>query len=94
MDEVSFKEFLENSSNISSKEKAVRSRISKALKVERDLNVNLDSIVCDDNKTYELLTLIPKRMNEQNGVYQNAVRKYYEFRNHKKFPKLNDFKRY
>ncbi|MFJ8236345.1 hypothetical protein ACIQ34_11425 [Ureibacillus sp. NPDC094379] len=94
MDEVAFKVYLEKDANISSKEKAVRSRVAKALKVERDLNINLDSIVCDDRKTYELLISIPQKMNEQNGVYQNAVRKYYEFKNHKKFPRLSDFKRY
>lgn len=42
-------------------------------------------------RTYDLLTSIPKNMNEISGNYQNAVRKYYEFRNHKKFPRLNDF---
>lgn len=87
-----FERFLIESAAIQSKEKAVASRIAKALKVERDLKVNLDNIVTDDDKTYELLTKIRENMNEVNGVYQNSVRKYYLFINGKEFPKMNIYK--
>lgn len=87
-----FERFLIESEAIQSKEKAVASRIAKALKVERDLKVNLDNIVTDDDKTYELLTKIRENMNEVNGVYQNSVRKYYLFINGKEFPKMNIYK--
>lgn len=50
MDEIAFKAYLEKDTNIESKIKAVSSRVSRALKVERELNVNLDLIVSDDNK--------------------------------------------
>ena len=92
MDITGFTRFLDEQSEITSKDKAVRSRVSKALKVERDLKVELDEVVKDERKTYEILLQIQTKMNEQNGVYQNAVRKYYEFKNHKKFPRLNSFK--
>lgn len=59
--------------------------------MERELRVNLDSIVCDNVKTHELLINIPKGINERSGNYQNIVRKHYQFKN-KKFPRLNDFK--
>lgn len=83
MRELEFKKFLIESMDIKSKEKAVSSRISKALRVERDLNINLDSIVVEDEKMYKLLLQIQSQMNETNGVYQNAVRKYYLFVNGK-----------
>ena len=91
MDITGFTKFLDEQSSITSKEKAVRSRVSKAAKVERDLNVNLDEIVKDQQATYLLLLQIQTNMNEQNGVYQNAVRKYYELKNNKKFPRLSHF---
>lgn len=91
MDITGFTKFLDEQSSITSKDKAVRSRLSKAAKVERDLNVNLDEIVKDQQATYLLLLDIQNKMNEHNGVYQNAVRKYYEFKNNKKFPRLSHF---
>ena len=94
MRQTEFECFLIESEAIQSKKKAVASRIAKALKVERDLRVNLDNIVSDDDKTYELLLKIRENMNEMNGVYQNAVRKYYLFANGKEFPRLNHYEKW
>ena len=94
MREIEFERFLVNSEDIVSKKKAVISRVSKALKVERDLRVNLDSIVVDDEKTYNLLLQIREQMKETNGVYQNAVRKYYLFVNGKEFPRISNYEKY
>ncbi|WP_260804611.1 hypothetical protein [Planococcus maritimus] len=58
MRQAEFERFLVDSEAIQSKKKAVVSRIVKALKVERELKVNLDNIVDDDEKTYELLLKI------------------------------------
>ena len=69
MDITGFTKFLDEQSLITSKEKAVRSRVSKAAKVE-----------------------IQNKMNEHKGNYQNAVRKYYEYQNKQKFPKLSNFR--
>lgn len=93
MRQAEFERFLIESDAIQSKKKAVVSRIAKALKVERDLKVNLDHIVSDD-KTYELLLKVRDNMNEVNGVYQNSVRKYYLFVNGKEFPRLNHYEKW
>ena len=93
MREMEFRRFLSESDDIVSKEKAVASRVSKALAVEKKLNVNLDTIVKSEDETYRLLLLIRKQMNEVNGVYQNAVRKYYLFVNGKEFPKINQYEK-
>lgn len=93
MRELEFKTFLVGSKDVVSKDKAVISRISKALKVVRDLKVNLDNIVTDDEKTYKLLLQIREQMNEQNRVYQNSVRKYYLFVNGKEFPRISTYEK-
>lgn len=93
MRQAEFERFLVESEAIQSKKKAVVSRIAKALRVERELKIDLDNVVDDDEKTYELLLEIRKNMNEVNGVYQNSVRKYYLFANEKEFPRLNDYEK-
>ena len=93
MRQIEFERFLVDSVDIKSKKKAVISRVAKALKVERDLKVNLDSIVSDDEKTYKLLLQIREQMNELNGVYQNSVRKYYLFVNGKEFPRITSYEK-
>ncbi|MFD2044571.1 hypothetical protein ACFSTA_08560 [Ornithinibacillus salinisoli] len=55
MREFDFARFLNEQGSISSKDKAVRSRVAKAKKVERDLGVNLDEIVKSDDHTYAVL---------------------------------------
>ncbi|MGE8004247.1 hypothetical protein [Lysinibacillus sp. NPDC093216] len=92
MNITGFEKFLSQQSSITSKTKAVKSRIAKASKVERDLKVDLDDVVKDDQLTYDLLLRIQNEMNEQRGNYQNAVRKYYEYRIGTKFPQLRRFK--
>jgi hypothetical protein len=95
MRENEFEAFLAEDENISSKDKAVRSRLSKARAVEDKMAVNLDSVVSDDRETYRVLRRIPAELHETNGTYQNAVRKYYLFANGREFPTLNQFeKRY
>lgn len=95
MKEFEFKKFLTESNNIESKDKAVQSRVSKALRVERDLKVNLDSIVKDDEEMYNLLLAIKEKLNDKkyHNVHQNAVRKYYLFVNSKEFPRINQYKK-
>lgn len=56
MRELEFERFLVESVDIQSKKKAVISRVTKALKVERDLKVNLDNIVTDDEVDQECST--------------------------------------
>jgi len=93
MKEEQFAKFLISDSQISSKDKAVRSRISKAKLVEEKFNLNLDSVVIDDAKVYDLLNKIRNELNDSNGAIQNAVRKYYIFVNKVGFPSLSRYEK-
>lgn len=93
MREVEFRRYLEQDNSITSKQKAVNSRVGKALIVERGLRVDLDDIVKDDEKTYRLLLDIKEKLNENRGNLQNAVRHYYTFVNGKEFPTIKQFER-
>lgn len=55
MRESEFGRFLNADSNIISKTKAVRSRVSKVRMIERHFDTPLDAIVSSDNITYETL---------------------------------------
>ena len=89
MREDEFRAFLERANQINSKNKAVRSRISRAIIAETILNNSLDYIVADDDRMYEALMRIGEDPREKNGNIQNAVRWYYKFVNGKEFPRLS-----
>lgn len=72
-------------------EGAVKSRMSRANKAEELSGDDLDSVVGDDERMYEVLLKI--RDHDNNGNLQNAVRLYYEYRNGRKFPRLLDYER-
>ena len=91
MKESEFESYLLADENIVSKNKAVRSRVSKARMVEQHFDESLDNIVCDDEKTYKTLLRIKAEMKDQNGTVSNALRKYYVFINGKSFPALSDY---
>ncbi|MBS4214893.1 hypothetical protein [Neobacillus rhizophilus] len=94
MREENFISFLEKDSNIESKSKAVKSRLSKARRVEEEFRVNLDEVVMDDQATYEILKKLRDTLDiSANGSYGNAVRKYYKFVNQKDFPTLIQYER-
>lgn len=93
MREEEFAKFLINDNQINSKDKAVRSRISKARLVEERFNVNLDQIVKDDKKVYDLLIRIKEELKDNNGAIQNSVRKYYIFVNKTAFPTLSKYEK-
>jgi hypothetical protein len=73
MRETEFENFLNADSNIVSKTKAVRSRISKARMVERHFNISLDAIVSDNDKMYNILVRIKQEMKDTNGNISNAL---------------------
>lgn len=93
MDEIRFEIFLTEDTGIKSKFKAVKTRLSKARSVEKCLKADLDSIVCDDNKMYQSLLRINEIMNNRNGAYSNALRKYYIFRNGNEFPMIAEYEK-
>ena len=92
MRETEFESYLLADKKIVSKEKAVRSRISKGKMIEKHFGMSLDSIVNDDDKTYDTLLRIKAEMKDQNGTVSNALRKYYAFANNKVFPALSEYR--
>jgi hypothetical protein len=95
MREEEFRSFLINSADIESKVKAVTSRVAKALYVERELKVNLDSVVKSDEEMYRTLLRIQDELNDKqyHNVHQNAVRKYYLFVKGKEYPRMRQYER-
>jgi hypothetical protein len=91
MIESAFEEFLSKEITITSKDKAVRTRMSKARAVEKMLGENLDSVVNNDEKMYNALLLINTNMNNKSGAYSNALRKYYLFKNGKEFSRISSY---
>jgi len=91
MRETEFESYLLADKKIVSKEKAVRSRISKGRMIEKHFSMSLDSIVNDDDNTYDALLRIKAEMKDQNGTVSNALRKYYAFANNKAFPALSEY---
>lgn len=93
MREKEFEEFLRADDAIKSKTKTISSRVSKARQIERELSVTLDEIMENDCATYELLLRIKHEMKDTNGNVSNALRKYYEFYNGRRFPTLAEYKK-
>lgn len=92
MRETDFEKYLDTDINITSKDKAVRSRMTKARKIEQNFDVSLDAIVVDDGKTFELLSRIKSELGDSNGAISNALRKYYLFTNGREFPRLSEYR--
>ena len=93
MRENEFRSFLEDFEKITSKEKAVNNRVSRANVAEGILGDDLDYIVKDDKKMYESLLIIKQSPQEKNGNIQNALKWYYQFVNGKKFPGIASYER-
>lgn len=88
MKEDQFEAYLESLESIISKNKAVSSRMSKGRKIERDLKVNLDTVIQDDYLTFQTLLRIQREFGDKNGAIQNVLRKYYTFSYGKEFPSI------
>lgn len=93
MDEINFRIFLENRSYKGKRytEKSIAHRMTKARKAEEILNCTLDSIVDDDEKMYHALVKLQENENPAHNPMQNALRKYYIFKNSKEFPYKKEY---
>lgn len=91
--EAEFEKYLLDDENITSKNKAVQTRMSKARAVEATIRNSLDTIVSNDRVMYQALLEINSKMKNQNGAYSNALRKYYTFKNSKIFPQISAYER-
>lgn len=89
MDIDGYVKFLE-SQNLSSAGIATRKRWLNI--AEEYLGKSVDAIVADDNEMYKALIKLQEVDNLAHAPRQNALRKYYLFKNGKEFPRLNRFK--
>lgn len=92
MNETLFEQFLLEDEGITSKNKAVSTRMSKGRAVEKNFG-SLDIIVASDIEMHRVLVEINQKMKNANGSYSNALRKYYTFKNGRDFPRIADFER-
>jgi hypothetical protein len=90
--EKEFRIFLENDPNITSKN-GVAFRLSKARKAFKLLGISLDTIVADDDLMYDSLMKLKPMENPAHNPLQNALRKYYIFKNNCEFPRLSEYRR-
>ena len=88
--EKEFREFLEN---IGLTKNGVASRMSRANIAEEILGYSLDEAVSTDNRMYDSLIKIQPYEDSKHNPIQNAIRKYYIFKNGNSFPQLRCFKR-
>ena len=90
--ESDFRMFLSNDPKIGS-DKAVASRMVKARKAEEVLGMSLDSVVALDDRMYDALVKLRQNEDPAHSPMQNALRKYYIFKNSKEFPQLRYYHR-
>ena len=94
MDERGFREFLSQKTfkGVRYTEKSVASRMTKAKKAENILESSFDLIVADDKKMYDALIELQKHEDPAHNLMQNALRKYYIFKNGKEFPQKKEYR--
>jgi hypothetical protein len=90
--EKEFERFLENDPNLTGKN-GIPFRLSKGRKAEEVLGVSLDTIVANDDSMYDALMKLKPLENPAHNPMQNALRKYYIFKNNREFPRLSQYKR-
>ena len=88
--EAKFREYLEevtylkNGVDVHLTDKAINSRLSRIRAVQEAFSISLDEIVSDDLEMYKALTYLNEIESTTHQPLQNALRKYYEFKNKKK----------
>ena len=90
MNEQGFGVYLKNDPAITSSG-AVAKRMREAAKAEGILGKTLDVVVNDDDVMYESLLELQKHEDPAHNPMQNAVRKYYKFKNEREFPRMRDY---
>ena len=59
----------------------------------KSLGLDLETVVADDDLMYDSLMKLKPLENPKKNPMQNALRKYYYYRNGKEFPRLNNYQR-
>lgn len=73
-------------------EHGAQTRLSWARKAEDILNMDFDLIVADDELMYDSLMKLRPHEDPKKNPMQNALRKYYYYRNGKEFPRLSRYR--
>lgn len=87
MDEEGYRKFLRSEKLT---DKAINSRVTRANRVERVFNVNLDYVIQNEKNMLELREKIYEVYKDRGslpGNLYNAVRKYYKYKNEKEMLK-------
>lgn len=90
MDESGFRTSLEVDEN-NLTDNGINFRISKGRRAEEILGMDLDDAVSSDSTMFSALKKLQDYENPAHNPMQNALRKYYIFRNGKEFPRKKDF---
>ena len=85
MDEEGFVRFLEGQGLSTN---GINTRKNLVNKVSEIIGKDLDDIVADDKSMYNAIMLLQNIDNPAHKSRQNALRKYYAFKNGKDFPRI------
>jgi hypothetical protein len=90
LDEEGYVRFLENQGLSMN---GINTRKSKAREVMEITGKDLDVIVSDDEEMYKAIIELQKIDNPSHTPRQNALRKYYTYKNGREFPRVADYER-
>ncbi|AOY75373.1 MULTISPECIES: hypothetical protein [Clostridium] len=93
MDDRGFRDFLEGEGLT---DKAINSRLTRANRVEREFNVNLDVVIQSEQNMIEVRQKIYESYGDKGstpGNLYNAVAKYYKFKNGIEMPRITQLQR-
>ena len=69
----------------------IATRKTKLYDAEEYIGKSVDAVVANDKEMYQALIKLQEIDNPAHTPRQNALRKYYAFKNGKEFPRLNKF---
>ncbi len=69
----------------------IATRKTKLYDAEDYIGKSVDEVVANDKEMYQALIKLQEIDNPAHTPRQNALRKYYAFKNGKEFPRLNKF---
>lgn len=70
----------------------IATRKRKLVEAYEYIGKDLDAVVSDDDKMYDALIKLQEVDDPAHTLRQNALRKYYTFKNGKEFPRLSKYK--
>lgn len=88
MDEEGFVRFLERQELA---QNGINTRKNLANKIIEIIGKDLDDIVADDESMYNAIMVLQNIDNPAHKPRQNALRKYYAFKNGKEFPRIKTY---